>query len=778
MHPDLNTPPPPRRAKVIRPSKSLLWALVRAFLPAILLPAIPQAAYTAAQLTVPFLVSDTISFAESYAAASASNPGGSSSSVSPQPESHGWGLVGAWGLVYLVIAVSAGQLTWSLGKAEVKLRGALIEVVYEKSLRLSLAAAHGVGGGAVSNLLSVDTERIVSCIRQIHTLWSGFVQIAVGTYLLYLQIGWPFAAALITVLLCIILTPLGSLGIGAKQTRWSAATDARVNLAASILTQIQGIKLMAFEPVLLRKLRAYRQREIAAMRIFFNHTCAIVSWTNVVGDTMLLSILVTMVVVDRMTGSTLVTTNSVFTVMTIISIVQMPIMRIGQEYAEILTALSSIRRIEDFNAQPDAPEPISDATTFDPQLQLQAGEVARLVNASIGWARGKRAVLQNVTLSIPKAKLTMVCGRTATGKSTLLACLLGETVELAGTRTAALSSRLAGGVAYVPQDAWDQQSHSVRANVLFGAPFDAQRYACVLAATALDVDLRHLPHGDAAKAKTLSGGQRQRLGLARALYRYEEADTYIMDDFISALDAETAAHVWASILGDDGLLKGKTVIIASNATHLLARADLVVRLGNGTVEEIGSFEQLSIKGKTIVERASIDSQRPAIALDQSDAAAGASMTGDASQDEEIESLRTAGVQWSIFNAYIHACGLKTFYFGLVIYAAQSFLTTAQLYELQFWTRANDHDYRAANLGAYLSGFVAITLVVAFWMALCIYYTVWYMSPKASVHLHERLLRGLLRAPIAFFAKMPPGSLLSRCSQDIYYLDATLAWVRR
>ena len=770
--------------KVVRQSKSLLWALIRAFLGALLLPAVPQAAYTAAQLTVPFLVSDTIAFAQSYAP----------TANAPQPDSHGWGLVGAWVLVYLVIALSAGQLAWSLGKAEVKLRGALIEVVYEKSLRLSLAAAHGCGGGAASNLLSVDTERIVRCIGQFHTLWSGVVQIAIGTYLLYLQIGWSFVSGLITVLVCIVITPLGSRGIEGKQTRWSSATDARVNLVASVLAHIQGIKLMAYESVLLTKLRAYRQKEIDLMRTFLNQTCAIGIWTNAVSHSMLLSMIVTMFVVDRVTGSKLVTTNSVFTAMTIVGIVQNPILMIGQDYgehrssipllippthtfvlstaAQILTALSSITRIEDFNNQADAPVPSSKAAD---RVGLEPGEAVRLTGASIGWKpEAKAVVLRDVNLSIPQGKLTMICGRTATGKSTLLAALLGETTLLAGACAVSLSSRRSGGVVYVSQDAWDLQALSVRANILFGATFDSARYARVLAATALDVDMRNVPDGDAAKAKTLSGGQRQRLGLARGLYRYEEADTYIMDDFLSALDAETAAHVWASILGPDGMLNGKTVVMATNATHLLAHAALVVRLGRGTVDEAGSFEHLSLKGKAIVERASIDSKRSAIGVIEDTVAT--TMIGDGPQDDDIEESRTSGVQWATFDAYIQACGRKTFYWGMVLSLVQGAWSVALPYELQFWTQSNDRDYAGTNQGAYLSGFVLITVGFVLWMGTVVYYSVWFMSARGGLGLHERLLRGLLRAPISFFAKMPAGALLSRFSQDIYYIDTGLSWV--
>ncbi len=53
----------------------------------------------------------------------------------------------------------------------------------------------------------------------------------------------------------------------------------------------------------------------------------------------------------------------------------------------------------------------------------------------------------------------------------------------------------------------------------------------------------------------LSGGQRQRVSLARALY--SEADVYLLDDPLSAVDAHVAKHIFDNLIGPEGVLKGK-----------------------------------------------------------------------------------------------------------------------------------------------------------------------------------------------------------------------------
>ena len=92
------------------------------------------------------------------------------------------------------------------------------------------------------------------------------------------------------------------------------------------------------------------------------------------------------------------------------------------------------------------------------------------------------------------------------------------------------------------------------------SPFDAERYKQVLFACALEEDLLQLPAGDMTqigeKGINLSGGQKQRVGLARAVYK--DADIYLLDDPLSAVDAHTGQHIMDQVIL--GMLKGKTIV--------------------------------------------------------------------------------------------------------------------------------------------------------------------------------------------------------------------------
>jgi ABC-type multidrug transport system fused ATPase/permease subunit len=119
-----------------------------------------------------------------------------------------------------------------------------------------------------------------------------------------------------------------------------------------------------------------------------------------------------------------------------------------------------------------------------------------------------------------------------------------------------------GRLAYAPQIAWIQNA-SVRENILFGREYDAQLYDQVISSCCLGVDLDLLPGGDATeigeKGINLSGGQKQRISLARCVY--SNADVYLLDDSLSAVDSHVARHIFDSVLGPNGLLKDKVIFL-------------------------------------------------------------------------------------------------------------------------------------------------------------------------------------------------------------------------
>ena len=85
----------------------------------------------------------------------------------------------------------------------------------------------------------------------------------------------------------------------------------------------------------------------------------------------------------------------------------------------------------------------------------------------------------------------------------------------------------------------------MRQNILFGQAYDAERYIKVVKACALDHDIQNLEHGDLTlvgeRGVSLSGGQKARVNLARAIYK--DADVYLLDDPLSAVDTHVGKQI-------------------------------------------------------------------------------------------------------------------------------------------------------------------------------------------------------------------------------------------
>ncbi|XP_070189189.1 uncharacterized protein [Littorina saxatilis] len=153
-------------------------------------------------------------------------------------------------------------------------------------------------------------------------------------------------------------------------------------------------------------------------------------------------------------------------------------------------------------------------------------------------------------------------------------------------------------VSYVPQQPWLRQG-TVRSNILgLDQHMDTGRYNTTVAACALSTDLTTLPAGDRTeigeKGSTLSGGQRQRINLARAVY--ESRDLYLMDDPISAVDQRVGLQIFHDLIGQKGLLRDATRIVATSTLHWLPEADVILVISEGELVEKGDYHELLSKG--------------------------------------------------------------------------------------------------------------------------------------------------------------------------------------
>ncbi|KAI4571873.1 hypothetical protein MJG53_013979 [Ovis ammon polii x Ovis aries] len=196
-----------------------------------------------------------------------------------------------------------------------------------------------------------------------------------------------------------------------------------------------------------------------------------------------------------------------------------------------------------------------------------------------------KSVLHNISFVVRKGKILGICGNVGSGKSSLIAALLGQMQLQQGIVA------VSGTLAYVSQQAWIFHGN-VRENILFGEKYDHRRYQHAVRVCALQEDLSSLPYGDLTeigeRGLNLSGGQRQRISLARAIYSNHEI--YLLDDPLSAVDAHVGKHVFEECIKK--ALRGKTVVLVTHQLQFLESCDEVILLEDGEICEKGTHKEL------------------------------------------------------------------------------------------------------------------------------------------------------------------------------------------
>jgi len=89
------------------------------------------------------------------------------------------------------------------------------------------------------------------------------------------------------------------------------------------------------------------------------------------------------------------------------------------------------------------------------------------------------------------------------------------------------------------------------------------------------------------KGINLSGGQKQRIAIARAVY--SDADIYLLDDCLSAVDSQVAAHIFAQCIRHPDMLLRKAVLLVSHNLQLLPQADKVILLDQQAAPFVGDY---------------------------------------------------------------------------------------------------------------------------------------------------------------------------------------------
>ncbi|KAI4303732.1 hypothetical protein MLD38_039329 [Melastoma candidum] len=695
----------------------------------------------------------------------------------------------AWiGYIYafsIFLGVSCGvlceaQYLQNAFRVGFRLRLTAVAAIFRKTLRLTHASRRKFQSGKITNMMTTDANTLQEVCQQLHNLWSAPFRITVAMVLLYQQLG---VASLLGSLMLVLMIPVQTLIISKMRKltkeglQW---TDKRVSLMNEILAAMDIVKCYAWEKSFQSRVNSIRNEELS----WFRRAQLLSAFNNFILNSIPVVVTVTSFGTFTWLGGDL-TPSIAFTSLSLFSILRFPLNMLPNLLSQVVNANVSIQRLEELL--------LTEERVLVPNPPLELGKPAiSIKDGFFSWdSKPEKLTLSNINLDIPAGSLVAIVGGTGEGKTSLVSAILGELPPVANS-----SVIIRGSVAYVPQVSWIFNA-TVRDNILFGSNFMPDRYWKAISVTAMERDLDLLPGRDLTeigeRGVNISGGQKQRVSMARAVYA--NADVYIFDDPLSALDARVAQQVFNDCIKQE--LRGKTRVLVTNQLHFLPQVDHIILVQGGVVRKQGTFEELSRSGmlfRKLMENAGkmedegeYENEETTTAEEKITKGATVNETNPKSPRNESnykkskvaksvlikqEERETGVVSWNVLTRYTSALGGFGVVFVLFMcYVSAEALRILSSTWLSFWS--DQSASKSYSSGYYIlvyallsSGQVMVTLVNSFWLI--------NSSLRAAKRLHDAMLHCILRAPMLFFHTNPTGRIINRFAKDLGDIDRNIA----
>ena len=467
-----------------------------------------------------------------------------------------------------------------------------------------------VNAGTIINLMAVDSFKVSEIAAYLQFLWvNAPVLLIMCIILLYQILGYSSLASVGLMILVMPLNLFIAKGFARTQKIIMAATDARIHTTNEMLQNIRIIKYFAWEQRFAAIVNEKRRAELRALRTrYILWAFAATVWFGIPLLITFFSFLIYTVVEKKPLKPSVA-----FPALSLFSLLRIPLDQLADMLAHVLETKVSVDRIEEFLNEEETEKYSQLLQVNDPD----SGETLIGVRkATFVWGAkdahkndGSKAFrMIDLDIKFLVGQLNIIAGPTGSGKTSLLMALLGEMTLVDGSvMLPSGNSRedlrlnpatgLTESVAYCAQQAW-LVNDTVKQNIVFASPWNQDRYETVLAACALKRDLEILDGGDSTlvgeKGITLSGGQKQRISLARALYC--NSRHILLDDCLSAVDSETAKHLFENCIMGPLMLHRTCILVTHNVALCVPRSDHVIVLDNGRIKAQGSPDEVISSG--------------------------------------------------------------------------------------------------------------------------------------------------------------------------------------
>uniref|UniRef100_A0A671RXV6 Multidrug resistance-associated protein 4 n=1 Tax=Sinocyclocheilus anshuiensis TaxID=1608454 RepID=A0A671RXV6_9TELE len=598
-------------------------------------------------------------------------------------------------------------------RAGMKIRIAMCHMIYRKALCLSATAMGQTTTGQIVNLLSNDVNKFDELTIFLHYLWMGPLQAAAVIGLLWQEIGASCLAGMaVLIFLMPLQTMFGKL-FSKYRSKTAAFTDSRIRTMNEVVSGIRIIKMYAWEKPFAALVNDVRRKEISKIM-----SSSYLRGLNMASFFMANKIILFVTFTVYVLVGNKISASRVFVVVSLYSAIRLTVTLFFPAAIEkVSESAISIRRIKKFLLLDELVKshvPLTQEDKKEASVEIQ--------DLICYWDKSIDApTLQNVSFTVKPGQLLAVIGPVGAGKVSHIKLILSFHFSSFGV------VKVKGELTYASQQPWVFPG-TIRSNILFGKELQPQRYESVLRACALKRDMELLPDGDLTvigdRGATLSGGQKARVNLARAVY--QDAYIYLLDDPLSAVDAEVGRHLFEQCIC--GILKDKPRILVTHQLQYLKAANQILVL-----KEAEPVHTVA---------------------------------------EETRTEGTIGLHmyWKYFRA-----GANVLMLILLV-----LLNLAQPGFLSWHLCRYAHDQNMLHVSPIgngdlcilcSSGLTGATVIFSFMRFLIMFNAL----VNSAETLHNRMFNSILRTPVRFFDINPIGRILNRFAKDIGHLDSLLPW---
>ncbi|XP_043334217.1 ATP-binding cassette sub-family C member 4-like isoform X2 [Cervus canadensis] len=686
----------------------------------------------------------------------------------------------------LVWAILHHVYFYHIQRVGMRLRVAVCHMIYRKALCLSSSTMGKTTTGQIVNLLSNDVNRFDQVTIFLHYLWVGPLQAIAVTTLLWMEIGISCLAGMAVLIILLLLQSFFGMLFSSFRSKTAALTDDRIRTMSEVITGIRTIKMNAWEKSFIDLITRLRRKEISKiLKSSYLRGMNLASFFAV-SKIMIFVTFITNELLDNH-----VTASQVFVVVTLFEALRFSsTLYFPMAVEKVSEAVISIQRIKNFLSLDEIPQ-------LNTQLPSGGEMMVDMQDFTAFWdEESESPTLKGLSFTIRPGELLTVVGPVGAGKSSLLRALLGELPPSQGKVS------VHGRIAYVSQQPWVFPG-TVRSNILFGKKYEEDRYEEVINACALKEDLQNLKERDLTVTgdggTPLSEGQKARVSLARAVY--QDADIYLLDDPLSAVDAGVSRHLFEHCIRQ--VLKEKIIILVTHQLQYLKDASQILILRDGKTVKRGTYSEFLKSGVDIFSFFEKGNEQPELSpgpgtptlisesLGQSLQSPRPSLKDAAPEDQDTENIQVTlpledhlegKVGFKTYENYFTAgADWPVIIFLILVNLAAQVAYALQDWWLTDWANVQSNLYSGALvkdvdvmlvlnwfLGVY-SGLTVSTVLLGITRSLLIFYVL----VNSSQTLHNKMLETILRAPVLFFNRNPIGRILNRFSKDIGHMDDLL-----